>query len=188
MKKSKRKIACLLTTFIFLFAYIATTFNSIDAYDQSYKEYIVASSSSSKPKSGGFSSGGSKSFSTKPKSTTIKPDSGGFSSKPSNSSSKPNSSNSVKPDSGSFSTKPKNNNSSSNSNKKYDDYNDNGGSSSSRPIFGGSNYGGYYGGYSPFHRMFYRFGMSSWITKVVVITTLAVIVYIIFDYIRSRRN
>ncbi|MGX4599690.1 hypothetical protein [Faecalimicrobium sp. JNUCC 81] len=184
MKNSKRKIACLLTTFIFLFAYIATTFHSIDAYDQSYKEYIVASSSSSKPKSGGFSSGGSKSFSTKPKSTTIKPDSGGFSSRPSNSSSKSNSSNSVKPDSGSFSTKPKNNDS-SNSNKNY---NDNGGSSSSRPIFGGSNYGGYYGGYSPFHRMFYRFGMSSWITKVVVIITLAVVAYIIFDYIRSKRN
>lgn len=181
MKNSKRKIACLLTTFIFLFAYIATTFYSIDAYAQSYKEYIVATSLSSKPKSGGFSSGGSKSFSTKPNSTTIKPDSGGFSSKPSNSSSKPNSSSSVKPDSGSFSTKPKND--SSNSNKKYDDYDDNGGSSSSRPIFGG-----YYGGYSPFHRISYGFGMSSWITKVVIAITMAVIAYIIFDYIRSRKN
>ncbi|WP_042273783.1 hypothetical protein [[Clostridium] dakarense] len=186
MKNSKRKIACLLTTFIFLFAYIATTFHSIDAYAENYKEYIVASSSSSKPKSGGFSSGGSKSFSTKPKSTTIKPDSGGFSSKPSNSSSKSNSSSSVKPDSGSFSTKPKNDN--SNSNKKYNDYDDDRGSNSSRPIFGGSNYGGYYGGYSPFHRIFYGFGVSSWITKVVVIITVAVIAYIIFDYIRSRRN
>lgn len=186
MKNSKRKIACLLTTFIFLFTYIAATFQSVDVYAQSYKEYLVATSSGSTPKSGGFSSGGSKSYSTTPKSTTIKPDSGGFSSKPSSSSSKSNSNSSVKPDSGSFSTKPKND--SSNSNKKYDDYDDNGGSSSSRPVFGGSRYGGYYGGYSPFHRVFYGFGMSSWITKIVVIITVAVIAYIIFDYIRSRRN
>lgn len=180
MKNIKRKIACLLTTFIFLFTYISTIFYSIDAYADSYKEYIALTSS--KPKSGGFSSGSSKSYS-KPKSTIIKPDSGGFSIKPNSSSKNSNSNSNSKPDSGSFTTKPKNNNS---SNKKYDDYDDYGGNSSSRPIFGGSRYSGYYGGYSPFQRMFYGFGMGSWIMKVVSVITAIVIIYIIFDYIRNR--
>ena len=55
----------------------------------------------------------------------------------------------IKPDSGSFSTNPKNNsNSSGNSNNNSNNKNNKGygGSNSSRPIFGGS----YYGGYSPF--------------------------------------
>ncbi|MEG1310574.1 MAG: hypothetical protein RR942_00475 [Romboutsia sp.] len=183
MRSNKNKLICFLTTFIFLFTYISVLFYSTDVYAQDNSEYIVAESSKSQPKSSGFSSGGSKGFSTKPKSTTIKPDSGGFSSKSNSGSFKSNSNSTVKPDSGNFSTKPKTNSSGGNSSKNYDDY----GGNSSRPIF--RNNRSYYGGYSnPFGRMMYGFGTSSWIIKVVVIITVIVVIYIAIDYIRSRRD
>lgn len=200
MKNNKKRYACILAAFIFIFTYIAANIVSIDAYAneyQDYKEYTIAytsksSSSSSRPKSSSFSSGSSKkSYSTAPKSTTIKPDSGSFSSSPKSNSNKSNNSlSNSKVDSGSFSTKPNNSNANKNSSNNNDDYS---GSSSSRPIFGGSRsyggfYGGFYGGYSPFHRMLYGFSMSSWITKLVVILTVAVVAYIIIDYIRSKRD
>ena len=65
----------------------------------------------------------------------------------------------------------------------YDDY-DYGGSSSKKTIFSGS----YYGGYSPFRSVFWGYKMSSWIMKVVIFITAIVVIYIIIDYIRSKRD
>ncbi|MBQ8999042.1 MAG: hypothetical protein IJ086_10210, partial [Clostridium sp.] len=58
--------------------------------------------------------------------------------------------------------------------------------SSSRPIFSS---GRYYGGYSnPFRYMGYRMGLSSWITNIIIIITVIVVLYIVIDYIRSKRD
>lgn len=173
MKNKKVKIAYLLTLFIFLFTYIGGIFTNIESY--AYDKTYVTMLSSSKPSSGSFKSstkGSSKSYKS-----TIKPDSGSFSTKPNSNNSNSGSSSSIKPDSESFSTNPKNNS----NNKNNKDY---GGSNSSRPIFGGS----YYGGYSPFRRVFFGYGMSSWIIKLVLLITAIVVIYIIIDYIRSRRD
>lgn len=181
MKNKKVKIAYLLTTFIFLFTYIGGLLEGIKsyAYDNNYATLI----SSNQPSSGTFknsNNGSNKSYSTTPKST-IKPDSGSFSTKPNTSNKNSGSSSTIKPDSGSFSTNPKNN--SSNTSNDYDDY-DYGGSSSKKTIFSG----GYYGGYSPFRSVFWGYKMSSWIMKVVIFITAIVVIYIIIDYIRSKRD
>ena len=127
-----------------------------------------------------------KSYSTTPKST-IKPDSGSFSTKPNTSNKNSGSSSTIKPDSGSFSTSPKNNNrsnSNNNTNTNNNDYDDYGGSNSKKSIFWGS----YYGGYSPFRRVFFGYGISSWIMKLVMLITVIVVIYIVIDYIRSKRD
>ena len=181
MRNKKIKIAYLLTTFIFLFTYIGGLLGNIKSY--AYDDTYVALVSTTKPSSGSFKSStksSTKNYSTKPKST-IKPDSGSFSIKPNTSSKNSGSSSTIKPDSGSFSTTPKNNNSSSNTINDYGDY---GGSRTKKSIFGGS----YYGGYSPFRRVFFGYGVSSWIMKLVMIITLMVVIYIIIDYIRSKRD
>ena len=142
MKNKKIKIAYLLTTFIFLFTYIGGLLGNIKSY--AYDDTYVALVSTTKPSSGSFKSStksSTKNYSTKPKST-IKPDSGSFSTKPNTSTNNSGSSSTIKPDSGSFSTTPKNNNSNSsnnntNTNNDYDDY---GGSTSKKSIFGGSYY------------------------------------------------
>ncbi len=186
MKNKRTRVAYILTTFIFLFTYVGLYFTSIKAYAEDNKNYIVAtlSTSSSKPKSGSFSSG-SKSYTIKPKTTTIKPDSGSFSTKPNTSTTKPNPSTTIKPDSGSFSTKPSTNNS-SNSNTNTSNNNDtsSSGGGYSQPVFKG----GYYGGYNPFSRIFYGFNISSWIIKLVILITIIVVIFIVVDYIRSRRD
>ena len=176
MKNKKIKIAYFLTTFIFLFTYIGGLLGNIKSY--AYDATYVALVSTTKPSS-------TKNYSTKPKST-IKPDSGSFSTKPNTSTNNSGSSSTIKPDSGSFSTTPKNNNSNSsnnntNTNNDYDDY---GGRTSKKSIFGGS----YYGGYSPFRRVYFGYGISSWIMKLVMLITVIVVIYIIIDYIRSKRD
>ncbi len=186
MKNKKIKIAYLLTTFIFLFTYIGGLLGNIKSY--AYDDTYVALVSTTKPSSGSFKSStksSTKNYSTKPKST-IKPDSGSFSTKPNTSTNNSGSSSTIKPDSGSFSTTPKNNNSNSsnnntNTNNDYDDY---GGSTSKKSIFGGS----YYGGYSPFRRVYFGYGISSWIMKLVMLITVIVVIYIIIDDIRSKRD
>lgn len=196
MKNKKVKIAYLLTVFIFLFTYIGGLLGYINsyAYDNTYavevsstkptaKSYSTKSKTTTKPKSGSFSNKSKNNFnsgtySQTPNTTTIRPDSGSFSSTPNNNNNS-GSSSTIKPDSGSFSTSPKNNNSNNNTNN-----NDYGGSSSSRPIFGG----GYYSGYNPFRRVFFGYGISSWIMKLVIIITVIVFIYIIIDYIRSKRD
>lgn len=184
MKNKKVKIAYLLTIFIFLFTYIGGLLEGVKsyAYDNNYYTLI----SSNQPSSGNFknsTNSSNKSYSTTPK-TTIKPDSGSFSTKPNTSNENSDSSSTIKPDSGSFSTSPKNNsNNTTNNNDDYDDY-DYGESSSKQTIFGGS----YYGGYSPFRSSFWGYGISSWIMNVVIFITAIVVIYIIIDYIRSKRD
>ncbi|EQK43379.1 putative lipoprotein [[Clostridium] bifermentans ATCC 638] len=166
-----------------------------------------SSSSTSKPSSS--SSKPSSSY-TKPKSSTTKPDSGSFSTKPkpettinegttgnnsNNNTTKPKSS-TTKPDSGSFSTKPdtsskSNQNDTSNSkNKKNDEYDDYGGRSSRRtyipPAYGRGFFG--FGGYNPFRYMGYRMGISPMIMDIVMIITALIVLYVIIDFIRSRKN
>ena len=216
MKNKKVKIAYLLTTFIFLFTYIGGLLGTIEsyAYDNTYvalvssnkptyksskKSYSTKSKTAIKPSSGSFTTKSknnsstskknninSGSYSSIPNTTTIKPDSGSFSTKPNTNSSNSSSSSTIKPDSGSFSTTPKNNSNSSKNNNTNSNNNDKtyGGSTYSRPIFRGS----YYGGYSPFRRVFFGYGMSSWIIKLVLLITAIVVIYIIIDYIRSRRD
>ena len=160
MRNKKIKIAYLLTTFIFLFTYIGGLLGNIKSY--AYDDTYVALVSTTKPSSGSFKSStkrSTKNYSTKPKST-------------------------IKPDSGSFSTTPKNNNSSNNNTNANNDYGDYGGSRSKKSIFRGS----YYGGYSPFRRVFFGYGVSSWIMKLVMIITVIVVIYIVIDYIRSKRD
>lgn len=181
MKWNKKKIISFLTVFLLIFSYFSLVFSSIDIY---------AASKYSSPKSSSFkfrSSSSSKSGSfLKPSST--KTDSGIFSTKPSNdksnssNSAKPNTS-TTKPDSGNFSTtKPNNSNNSNSEGSSGNDY----GGTSSKPIF---NIGGYYGGYfNPFNRVMYGFSMSSWILKLVAIITIIVVIYIIIDYIKSKRD
>jgi len=177
MKKRKIKLITLFTLAVFLFIASLNLFalTKSYAYDKGTQIYYLAAS---RPKSGGFSSGGFKSYS-KPKTTIIKPDSGGFSTKPNKSYENNNSNSSVKPDSGSFSTKPKNNDTTY-KNKNYDDY-----GKSSRPIFGR---GGFYGFFNPFYGMTHGFRTSSWITKTIMVITIIVVLYIVIDFIRSRRN
>ena len=174
MKKSKKKLITLFTLTVFLFIASLNLFalTKSYAYDKGTQIYYLAAS---KPKSGGFSSGGFKSYS-KPKTTIIKPDSGSFSTSPNKSYKNDNSNSSVKPDSGSFSTTPKNNDKTY-KNKNYDDY-----GSGSRPIF---SRGGFYGFFNPFYGM--RYG-SSWETTLFDDTTLKVILYIVIDFIRNKRD
>ena len=186
MKNKKIKTAYLLTTFIFLFTYIGGVLGNIKSY--AYDATYVALVSTTKPSSGSF-----KKFNKKlneklfhKAKSTIKPDSGSFSTKPNTSTNNSGSSSTIKPDSGSFSTTPKNNNSNSsnnntNTNNDYDDY---GGRTSKKSIFGGS----YYGGYSPFRRVYFGYGISSWIMKLEMIITVKVVIYIIIDYIKSKRD
>ena len=168
-------------------------------FKSSTKSYSKRPKTTIKPSSGSFTTKSKNNSSTSkknninsgshsiaPNTTTIKPDSGSFSTKPNTSTKNSGSSSTIKPDSGSFSTKPKNNSSSNNSNtntnKDYDDY---GGSIPRRSIFSG----GYYGGYSPFRGGFFGYsGISSWIMKLVMIITVIVVIYIVIDYIRSKRD
>ena len=193
MKNNKKKIISFLTVLVLLFSYISLLIPSNDVYAQDYNQYIVAKSSSSshsRPSSGSFKSSGSKSYSTKPKTSTVKPDSGGFSTKPNSSSNNSGSSSTVKPDSGSFSTKPNNNTNDSNTNTNKNNTNND----SSTGSYGGGNYRpifsnrGFYGYSNPFYGMMYGFRRSSWITKLVTIMMIIVIGYIIIDFIRSRRK
>ena len=159
----------------------------------SYKSSASSSSSTNKSSS-------TKKNNTSTNKTTIKPDSGSFTTKPntnsstnsgssySNSSSS-GSSSSVKPDSGSFSTKPKtdkkkedNTNSDYDSGKTYRPY----GSWGRRtyiPMYGRGLFG-----YNPFRGFGYRMGISSMIMDIVMVITILIVAYIIFDMIRSRRN
>lgn len=156
-------------------------------------------SSTTKPSSSGFTTK-PKSDAIKPKSSSLKPDSGKFSTKPTPKSEssdidvqKPKSS-SIKPDSGKFSTKPStkpntnsNDESESSNNKKYydDDYR------GSRRTYIPHSYGGGFfgfGGYNPFRYMGYRLGIRPIIMDVVLIITVLIVLYIIIDFIRSRKN
>ena len=156
-------------------------------------------SSMTKPSSSGFTTK-PKSDAIKPKSSSLKPDSGKFSTKPTPKSEssdsdeqKPKSS-SIKPDSGKFSTKPStksntnsNDESESSNNKKYydDDYR------GSRRTYIPHSYGGGFfgfGGYNPFRYMGYRLGIRPIIMDVVLIITVLIVLYIIIDFIRSRKN
>ena len=167
-----------------------------------------------KPSSGSFSTNSSSSYksssssstnkssstkknNTSTNKTTIKPDSGSFTTKPNTNSStnsgssysNSSSSSSVKPDSGSFSTKPKtdkkkedNTNSDYDSGKTYKPY----GSWGRRtyiPMYGRGLFG-----YNPFRGFGYRMGISSMIMDIVMVITILIVAYIIFDMIRSRRN
>ncbi len=150
------------------------------------------SSSSFKPKSSNSKSSNSY---VKPKQSTIKPDSGNFSTKPKSNQDKitnsKTKSSTIKPDSGSFSTKPKTNSnekSKSIKNKKYDTYDD---YESSKRTYIPSTYGrGFFGfgGYNPFRYMGYRMGISPIIMNMVVIITILIVLYVILDFIRNRRN
>lgn len=185
----------------------SSSFKSSSSSFKPSSSSFKSSSSTSKPSSS--SSKPSSSY-TKPKSSTTKPDSGSFSTKPkpettinegttgnnsNNNTTKPKSS-TTKPDSGSFSTKPNTNsksnqNDTSNSkNKKNDDYDDYGGRSSRRtyipPAYGRGFFG--FGGYNPFRYMGYRMGVSPMIMDIVMIITALIVLYIIIDFIRSRRN
>ncbi len=156
-------------------------------------------SSTTKSSSSGFTTK-PKSDAIKPKSSSLKPDSGKFSTKPTPKSEssdsdvqKPKSS-SIKPDSGKFSTKPStkpntnsNDESESSNNKKYydDDYR------GSRRTYIPHSYGGGFfgfGGYNPFRYMGYRLGIRPIIMDVVLIITVLIVLYIIIDFIRSRKN
>ncbi|MGL4913683.1 MAG: hypothetical protein ACRC3Y_14765 [Romboutsia sp.] len=179
MRNKKIKSISLLLVALFLLVASSNLYLLSKSYadDKGTEIFYLAES---KPKSGGFSSGGSKNFS-KPKITNIKPDSGKFSVKPNKSYKNKDSKSTIKPDSGNFSTKPKNNKSSENKTKKYDDYGNY--PRKSRPLFGG-----FYGFSNPFYGMMYGFRTSSWIMKIVMIITVIVILYIIIDFIRSRRR
>lgn len=156
-------------------------------------------SSTTKSSSSGFTTK-PKSDAIKPKSSSLKPDSDKFSTKPTPKSEssdsdvqKPKSS-SIKPDSGKFSTKPStkpntnsNDESESSNNKKYydDDYR------GSRRTYIPHSYGGGFfgfGGYNPFRYMGYRLGIRPIIMDVVLIITVLIVLYIIIDFIRSRKN
>ena len=201
MNKLKRNITLFLTVFIFAIT-CAFTFSIEKSYATSNKneisnvEYQVAKGSSSH--SSHSSSRSSSSF--KPSSSSFK--SSSSTSKPSSSSSKPSSSytkpksSTTKPDSGSFSTKPNTNsksnqNDTSNSkNKKNDDYDDYGGRSSRRTYIPSAYGRGFFGfgGYNPFRYMGYRMGISPMIMDIVMIITALIVLYVIIDFIRSRKN
>lgn len=160
----------------------------------------VNSGSFSTNSSSNYKSSSTKKNNTSTNKTTIKPDSGSFTTKPNTnystnsgssygSSSSSGSSSSVKPDSGSFSTKPKtdkkkenNTNSDYDSGKTYRPY----GSWGRRtyiPMYGRGLFG-----YNPFRGFGYRMGISSMIMDIVMVITILIVAYIIFDMIRSRRN
>lgn len=185
----------------------SSSFKSSSSSFKPSSSSFKSSSSSSKPSSG--SSKSSSSY-TKQKPSSTKPDSGSFSTKPkpeatinegttgnnsNNNTTKPKSS-TTKPDSGSFSTKPNTNSKSNQSdtsnskNKKNYDYDDYGGRSSRRtyipPAYGRGFFG--FGGYNPFRYMGYRMGISPMIMDIVMIITALIVLYIIIDFIRSRRN
>ena len=185
----------------------SSSFKSSSSSFKPSSSSFKSSSSSSKPSS---SSSKSSSSYTKQKPSSTKPDSGSFSTKPrpeatinegttgnnsNNNTTKPKSS-TTKPDSGSFSTKPntnsksKANDNTNSKNKKNDDYDDYGGSSSRRtyipPAYGRGFFG--FGGYNPFRYMGYRMGISPMIMDIVMIITVLIILYVIIDFIRSRKN
>ena len=185
----------------------SSSFKSSSSSFKPSSSSFKSSSSTSKPSSS--SSKPSSSY-TKPKSSTTKPDSGSFSTKPkpeatinegttgnnsNNNTTKPKSS-TTKPDSGSFSTKPNTNsksnqNDTSNSkNKKNDDYDDYGGRSSRRTYIPSAYGRGFFGfgGYNPFRYMGYRMGISPMIMDIVMIITALIVLYVIIDFIRSRKN
>ena len=134
--------------------------------------------------------------------TTIKPDSGSFTTKPNtnystNSGSSygsSSSSSSVKPDSGSFSTKPNTNNKKEETKKENNTNSDYDSGKTYRPYgsWGRRTYIPMYGrglfGYNPFRGFGYRMGISSMIMDIVMVITILIVAYIIFDMIRSRRN
>ena len=185
----------------------SSSFKSSSSSFKPSSSSFKSSSSTSKPSSS--SSKPSSSY-TKPKSSTTKPDSGSFSTKPkpettinegstgnnsNNNTTNPKSS-TTKPDSGSFSTKPNTNsksnaNNNTNSKNKKNDYDDDYGGSSSRrtyipPAYGRGFFG--FGGYNPFRYMGYRMGISPMIMDIVMIITASIVLYVIIDFIRSRKN
>lgn len=195
--KNKKFIPLLLVAVI-SFIGILNSIGVTNIYSQSIdnsKEYSVEISSNTttsnpKPSSGSFNSkpsnnyNNSNSGSNKDSYSTIKPDSGSFSTKPNTTIPNENKENSstIKPDSGTFNTKPETNNNTNQptDDKKYDDD-----SGSYTPTFSGGNY---YGSYGFLNNMIYGFMNTSWITKFVIIATTLVLVYIAFDYIRSKRD
>ena len=134
--------------------------------------------------------------------TTIKPDSGSFTTKPNtnystdsgSSYSNSSSSSSVKPDSGSFSTKPNTNNKKEETKKENNTNSDYDSGKTYKPYgsWGRRTYIPMYGrglfGYNPFRSFGYRMGISSMIMDIVMVITILIVAYIIFDMIRSRRN
>ena len=134
--------------------------------------------------------------------TTIKPDSGSFTTKPNtnystdsgSSYSNSSSSSSVKPDSGSFSTKPNTNKQQDETKKENNTNSDYDSGKTYKPYgsWGRRTYIPRYGrglfGYNPFRSFGYRMGISSMIMDIVMVITILIVAYIIFDMIRSRRN
>ena len=119
-----------------------------------------------------YQSNNSNNNTTKPKSSTTKPDSGSFSTKP-NTNSKFNQ-----------------NETSNSKNKKNDEYDDYSGGSSRRTYIPSAYGRGFFGfgGYNPFRYMGYRMGISPIIMDIVMIITVLIVLYIIIDFIRSRKN
>lgn len=156
------------------------------------------STSSFKPNSGKFNSNISKPSGTykssKPNAT--KPDSGNFTTKPKSgdfindgiNENKPKSS-TIKPDSGKFSTKPntKSTYNSNSNNKKNYEYEDSPKKTIDIPPLNGRGFFGFER-YNPFGYFGYKMGISPIITDTVVIITILIFIYIIIDYIRSRKN
>lgn len=212
MKKTNKKFISFLTIFTLLFVYISFSCSSIISFASENKgvtSYSISSSNynsssnkknySSKkyntsknklPSSGTFNSSSKKYNSyTNDNTTTIKPDSGSFTTSPNSSNNSSGSSSTIKPDSGSFSTNPNNTHNNESNSKdnsgSYDDYDSRGGSYS-----GGSNWGGrlFRSYFNPYRTFRFYGGVSSWITTLVTIITLMIVLYIIVDYIRNRRD
>ena len=160
-----------------------------------YKSSASSSSSTNKSSS-------TKKNNTSTNKTTIKPDSGSFTTKPNTNSStnsgssygSSSSSSSVKPDSGSFSTTPNTNNKKEEPKKENNTNSDYDSGKTYRPYgsWGRRTYIPMYGrglfGYNPFRGFGYRMGISSMIMDIVMVITILIVAYIIFDMIRSRRN
>lgn len=184
--------------------YILLASSSKNSPKSSRKNYSIKPKSTIKPSSGSFSTN-SKNNSSNKNTTTIKPDSGSFTTKPNTnystnsgssygSSSSSGSSSSVKPDSGSFSTKPNTNNKKEETKKENNTNSDYDSGKTYRPYgsWGRRTYIPMYGrglfGYNPFRGFGYRMGISSMIMDIVMVITILIVAYIIFDMIRSRRN
>ena len=165
----------------------------------------VNSGSFSTNSSSNYKSSSTKKNNTSTNKTTIKPDSGSFTTKPNTnystnsgssygSSSSSGSSSSVKPDSGSFSTKPNTNKQQDETKKENNTNSDYDSGKTYRPYgsWGRRTYIPMYGrglfGYNPFRGFGYRMGISSMIMDIVMVITILIVAYIIFDMIRSRRN
>ncbi|EPZ54913.1 hypothetical protein H477_4054 [[Clostridium] sordellii ATCC 9714] len=52
--------------------------------------------------------------------------------------------------------------------------------------YGGGFFG--FGGYNPFRYMGYRMGVSPIITDIVMVITVGIVLYIVIDFIKGRRN